>query len=90
MIVEQAHNKRLKEYNIKGYFYVRQKRVPTVLCQGLCIGIDERSKTPILFDSNFKKVKAFTPIKIKLSDTKVKLLVNKEFNHLEKIKEAFL
>ena len=46
---------KLKEYNIKGYFYVRQKRVPTVLCQGLCIGIDERSKTPILFDSNFKK-----------------------------------
>ena len=46
---------KLKEYNIKGYFYVRQKRVPTILCQGLCIGIDERSKTPILFDSNFKK-----------------------------------
>ena len=45
----------LKDYGIKGYFYVRQKRVPTVLCQGLCIGIDERSKTPILFDSNFKK-----------------------------------
>lgn len=45
----------LKDYNIKGYFYVRQKRVPTILCQGLCIGIDERSKTPILFDSNFKK-----------------------------------
>ena len=44
----------------------------------------------LCFDSNFKKVKAFTPIKIKLSDTKVKLLVNKEFNHLEKIKEAFL
>ena len=45
----------LKDYGVKGYFYVRQKRVPTVLCQGLCIGIDERSKTPILFDSNFKK-----------------------------------
>lgn len=46
---------KLKEYNIKGYFYVRQKRIPTILCQGLCIGIDERSKTPILFDSNFEK-----------------------------------
>lgn len=45
----------LKDYGVKGYFYVRQKRVPTVLCQGLCIGIDERSKTPILFDSNFEK-----------------------------------
>ena len=41
---------KLKEYNIKGYFYVRQKRIPTILCQGLCIGIDKRSKTPILFD----------------------------------------
>lgn len=49
--------KELKEkYNIKGYFYVRQKRVPTVLCQGICIGIDERSKTPILYDSDFARM----------------------------------
>ena len=43
----------LKQYGIKGYFYVRQKRVPTILCQGLCIGIDSKSHTPILYDNEF-------------------------------------
>lgn len=36
------------EYKIKGFFFVRQKRIPITLCQALTIGIDQESKTPVL------------------------------------------
>ena len=35
-------------YKIKGFFFVRQKRIPTILCQALTIGIDKESHTPVL------------------------------------------
>ena len=38
----------LKKYGVKGYFIVRQKRIPTSLCQGLSVGIDNYSYTPLL------------------------------------------
>lgn len=34
--------------HIKGFFFVRQKRIPTILCQAYTIGIDSQSRTPIL------------------------------------------
>ena len=33
---------------IKGFFFVRQKRIPTTLCQAYTIGIDKQSHTPLL------------------------------------------
>lgn len=39
---------RLQQLGIKGFFIVRQKRIPTTLCQGLSIGIDRTSHVPIL------------------------------------------
>ena len=33
---------------IKGFFFVRQKRIPTILCQAYTIGIDLESRTPVL------------------------------------------
>lgn len=33
---------------IKGFFFVRQKRIPTTLCQAYTIGIDKESKTPVI------------------------------------------
>ena len=36
------------ELNIKGFFFVRQKRIPTILCQAYTIGVDKESNTPIL------------------------------------------
>lgn len=33
---------------IKGFFFVRQKRIPTILCQAYTIGIDKESRTPVL------------------------------------------
>ena len=35
----------LKKY-VKGYFFVRQSRIPTILAQGITIGIDQISHTP--------------------------------------------
>jgi len=40
----------LEKLGIKGYFIVRQKRVPTILCQGMSISIDKTSHTPMLYD----------------------------------------
>ena len=37
----------LKKYT-KGFFFVRQKRIPLTLCQGIVIGLDNESKTPTL------------------------------------------
>lgn len=39
--------KELKKYT-KGFFFVRQKRIPTVYCQGATIGLDLNSKIPVL------------------------------------------
>ena len=37
----------LKKY-CKGFFFVRQKRMPLTLCQGLVVGLDKESRTPTL------------------------------------------
>lgn len=44
----------LEDLGIKGYFVTRQKRVPTILCQGMSISIDKTSHTPMLYDPKFK------------------------------------
>ena len=41
--------KELAKYKIKGYFFVRQKRIPLRLCQGLSVGVDGESNTPLLY-----------------------------------------
>lgn len=43
-VLEYIKNK----LNIKGFFFVRQKRIPTILCQAYTIGLDRESNTPIL------------------------------------------
>ena len=45
--VDDATIQELKKY-VKGYFFVRQSRIPTILAQGLTIGIDEISRTPTI------------------------------------------
>lgn len=37
----------LKKY-VKGYFFVRQTRIPTILAQGITIGIDKEAHTPTI------------------------------------------
>lgn len=38
----------LQKMGIKGYFFVRQKRIPTTLCEAFTIGIDKQSHTPVI------------------------------------------
>lgn len=38
----------LKNNNIKGFFFVRQKRIPLRLCQGYVIGVDKESRCPVI------------------------------------------
>jgi hypothetical protein len=38
----------LNKCYVKGYFIVRQKRIPTILAQGLSVGIDQTSYIPML------------------------------------------
>jgi len=47
----------LKKYT-KGFFLVRQKRIPTILCQGLSIGHDKMSGLPLLpeYSNDVKKL----------------------------------
>ena len=35
------------ELKIQGFFFVRQKRIPTTLCQALTIGVDSQSNLPV-------------------------------------------
>ena len=39
---------KFKELNIKGYYFVRQQRIPTFLFSGLSIGVDTVSGVPCL------------------------------------------
>lgn len=39
---------RLRSMGVKGFFIVRQKRIPTILCQGLSIGVDKASHVPVI------------------------------------------
>ena len=41
--------KELRKHNIKGYFFVRQKRIPLRLCQAFTLGVDSESNTPMLY-----------------------------------------
>ena len=36
----------LKDLDVKGFFIVRQKRIPTTLCQGVSIGVDKSANIP--------------------------------------------
>lgn len=38
---------KIREYS-KGFFFVRQKRIPLTLCQGIVVGLDNESRTPTL------------------------------------------
>ena len=45
--VDDATIQELKKL-VKGYFFVRQTRIPTILAQGITIGIDKESRTPTI------------------------------------------
>ena len=40
----------IDEPNVIGWFIVRQKRIPNIICEGLSIAVDEMSNTPVVFN----------------------------------------
>lgn len=48
MTVSKEVKEQLKELGVKGYFFVRQKRIPTILGQGISFGIDKVSYAPMI------------------------------------------
>ena len=57
--------KELAKYKIKGYFFVRQKRIPLRLCQGLSVGVDGESNTPLLYTDNSTTINSKSKDKVK-------------------------
>ena len=45
-VPQQNVKEKLKELGVKGYFFVRQKRIPTILCQAFVLGRDIFSGIP--------------------------------------------
>lgn len=43
--------------SVSGWFVVRQKRIPTTICQGLSINIDKRSYLPLVYERNISEGK---------------------------------
>lgn len=44
----------LKTLGIRSFFFVRQRRIPTILGQGFTIGVDKHSHTPVIpYDNKF-------------------------------------
>ena len=46
--IDSDLREKLRSIGIKGFFIVRQKRIPTTLCQGLSIGVDRTSHIPTI------------------------------------------
>ena len=53
--ISSAIQHELKKCGIKGFFIVRQKRIPITLCQGISVGVDQYSHIPMLYDNAAKK-----------------------------------
>lgn len=51
----EGMKKIFKENNIKGYFFVRQKRLPIRLCQAITVDIEDLSHTPSLRENDGDK-----------------------------------
>lgn len=53
-ISDKLVKEKLIELGVKGFFIVRQKRIPTTLCQGVSIGVDNSANIPALYtDGNY-------------------------------------
>ena len=68
---------------VRGYFFVRQTRIPTILAQGVTIGIDKESHTPTIPTADG----FITEIKDSLEKTHV---TTEDINDVNFISEGFL
>ena len=47
---------KLEDLGIKGYFIVRQKRIPTIMCQGYTLPWDKEAKIPIVTYQGYREI----------------------------------
>lgn len=73
----------LKKY-VKGYFFVRQTRIPTILAQGITIGIDKEARVPTI------PTKDGIIDTIKKQDLSKTYIETKNINGVNYISEGFL
>jgi hypothetical protein len=71
-LIETLQNK----YHIKGFFFVRQKRIPNILCQGLSIGVDRVSYIPMLYYNNNYITESFINSELYLSTSYNERILN--------------
>lgn len=69
----------LRKYNVKGYFFVRQKRMPLRLCQAYTIGSDRISNIPLLYTDDKYVAESFLS-----SDKTLTHDVDERFNYVDK------
>ena len=74
----------LEENNIVGWFVVRQKRIPRTICQGLSIGIDEKSNLPMVWNGDNWTIESFLSLDRSDKDRQQALL-----NEIKKLEGAY-
>ena len=70
--------------HVRGYFFVRQTRIPTILAQGITIGIDKESHTPTI-PTAAGFLDEFTE-----DDWKMTHVTTEDINNVNYISEGFL
>jgi hypothetical protein len=70
----------LKALNVKGLFFVRQKRIPLTLCQGLSVSIDRSSGIPMLYKNNKYFTESFLTSSCSLDNNFGSRIINAELN----------
>lgn len=78
----------LKALGIKGFFFVRQKRIPLRLCQALTIGIERESCTPVLPVST-KSIKSYKS-DVDIFDSDTCYIAERFLNDDRKLTEDFI
>lgn len=76
------------ELKIQGFFFVRQKRIPTTLCQALTIGIDSQSNLPVPKYNGEYKLERFLDDDRNLVQEYEKRL-SKNLSHYTSVRGAF-
>lgn len=76
------------ELKIQGFFFVRQKRIPTTLCQALTIGIDSQSNLPVPKYNGEYKLERFLDDDRNLVQEYEKRL-SKDLSHYTSVRGAF-
>ena len=74
--------KKLQELGIRGFFFVRQKRIPTTLCEAYMIGVDKNSHTPVIPYSEEDKLQYIAEGFLNVTEDEQRYLSHDYLNHI--------